>query len=223
MRAGQQTQLQNDNMQTRFCSPSGRRRCQGFEDDNWRIQTEETNWGKTNHDLNKINVFFFLLYLDFACIFCSIVIFHHTFGVAWLWNIKYLVNPWNILLRLFSLVWVSKTHMMTSLPLTKHFQGRFGGASYTSRKIHQSLYVSTAMAQLGFQMAQSISQQQKQEQCSYTRCCLLVCAEEKWSHLGLPCLAPLLILCLSGSQKPLPTVTETITLPPSQLIYVSFD
>lgn len=34
---------------------------------------------------------------------------------------------------------------------------------------------------------------------------------------------PRLIFCLSGSPKPLPAVTETITVPPSQLIYVSFD
>lgn len=78
----------------------------------------------------------FFLYLVFACVFCFFVIFHQAFGVAWLWYIKYLSNPWNASLSLFSLVWVSKTHMLTSLPLTKHFYGQLwsggwgGGAVY---------------------------------------------------------------------------------------------
>lgn len=36
-------------------------------------------------------------------------------------------------------------------------------------KVHQSLYVSAALAQWGFQMARRIVEQQKQERCSYWR------------------------------------------------------
>lgn len=116
----QQTLLQNDSMQRLFCSPSGWPGCQGFEADNWRIQTKETNWGKKILTLIKqIYIFFSLFRLCVS--FCFIVIFHHAFGVAWPQSIKYLSNPWNTSFSLFSLVWVSKTHMLTSLPLTKHF------------------------------------------------------------------------------------------------------
>lgn len=67
------------------------------------------------------------LHLDFVCIFCFTAIFHYAFNAVWRWNIKYLSNPWTTSLSLFSLVWVSKTHMLTGGLLTKHFQGRRRG------------------------------------------------------------------------------------------------
>lgn len=125
------------------------------------------------------------------------MISHHTFGAVWLWNIKYLSNPWNTSFSLFSLVWVSKTHMLTSLLLTKHFQGRLKGVVYECK--NTSIFVcQRCLGTMGISNGTkhepaAKKKNTKQERRSYRRR-WLVCGHEKWSHLGLPRLVPFLIL-----------------------------
>lgn len=94
--------------------------------------------------------------------------------------------------------------MLTSLPLAKHFQGRPGGWGWcVSVKIHQSLYVSAALAQWGLHMGDDGGGVYQGE---------AVMSGSRF--LSCVYLAP---------QKPPPAVTETITDPLSRLIYASFD
>lgn len=128
------------------------------------------------------------------------MIFQHAFGVAWLWNIKYLCNPWNTSLRLFSLVWVSKTHMLTSLPLAKHFQGRLGGGCEC-----KNTSISVCQRCLGTMGI------------SYRRC-WRVCTREKWS-----CLVPASYLVFIWPLRSRRQPSRRPTVPLSSLIYASFD
>lgn len=86
-------------------------------------------------------------------------------------------------------------------------------------KIHQSLYVSAALTQWEFRMAQSVSQHRPRSRrrsvCAQIECFVWCCCV---------CLVPPLIFCLSGSQIiQLPVVMETfIAATPLQRIYASF-
>lgn len=201
-------------MQRLFCSPSGR------DAKALKLTTDETRQKKQTEGTLIKYVYICFLHLD-----CMHFLFHRDLSPYVLVRSGFgILNIYPIPgtdLSVFSHWCGFQKHMLTSLLQTKHFWGRLRGW-YMSVKIHQSLYVSAALAQWGFQMARSMSQPQKQEQCSYRRC-WPVFAHEKWSRLELPCLVPLLILFSSGSQRPLPAVAQTITIPASQTICVSFD
>lgn len=145
------------------------------------------------------------LHLDFVCIFCFTAIFHYAFNAVWRWNIKYLSNPWTTSLSLFSLVWVSKTHMLTGGLLTKHFQGRRRGWYMSVKKVHPSLYVSAALAQWGFSKTARSAKQPAKARTGFTQ--EMLASLHPWEVWGGPVWFPLLS-CLylplrSGASKPL--------------------
>lgn len=146
------------------------------------------------------------LHLDFVCIFCFTAIFLYAFNAVWRWNIKYLSNPWTTSLSLFSLVWVSKTHMLTGGLLTKHFQGRRRGWYMSVKKkkyIH--LCMSAPPWHNGdFQKRhQALSSPQKRDPGSRGRCWRLHPWEVWGGPVWFPLLSCLYLALRSGASKPL--------------------
>lgn len=151
------------------------------------------------------------LHLDFVCIFCFTAIFHYAFNAVWRWNIKYLSNPWTTSLSLFSLVWVSKTHMLTGGLLTKHFQGRRRGWYMSVKKKYIHLCMSAPPWHNGdFQERhEALSGPQKREPGSRRRCWRL-CIPEKSGAAPSGSPSYLVYICLSEA-VPASHYSSTVT------------